>query len=201
MIHHSLHFLIPLIFVVVSSQSEAEGQCSLARAEIEDNLRLEFEDFDQNPEGGWRPYYENGCYESAAELIKAYMAEHQDISERHYILPFHAGQMFALSGHYHEAITYMKKAYSSKSSELVDWNAFVDANIAFLEKNMGTLIDMREQISLQTPMPDSPGVPAWAVGKRINLDVVNGFIQCFGKTYEVAYGTSCRRDAEGQIVD
>lgn len=201
MIHRSLHFLIPLIFVVLSSQSAAEKRCSLSRTQVEESLRLEFEEFDQRPEGGWRPYYENECYESAAKLIKEYMTENQDIAERHHILPFHAGQMFALSGQYRKAITYMKKAYTSKSSEHVDWNAFVDANIAFLEKDMETLIDMRERISLQPPMPDSPGIPGWAVGKRMNLDVVNGFIQCFVKTYEVAYGASCRRDAKRQIVD
>jgi hypothetical protein len=185
--------LAALALALISATSiAADDQCDLSAAEIEKNLGLEFSDFDQNPELGWRPYYTHGCYASAGILIEKYMAEHPAKASDYHILPFHAGQMFALSGNYEKAISLMERAHSDTSSDLVDWNAFVNANVAFLLRDLKLLKEMRERINLQPPMPESPDIPSWAVGKKMNLDVVDGFLQCFEKTYEEAYSEPCR---------
>ena len=190
-IHRVLLTALALALITAKSIA-ADDQCDLSIAEIEKNIGLEFHDFDQNPELGWRPYYSHRCYESAGILIERYMAEHPGLASEHPILPFHAGQMFALSGHYKKAISLMEKAHADSSSDLVDWNAFVNANIAFLQRDLEILKEMRGRINMQPPMPESPGIPSWAVGKKMNLDVVDGFLRCFEKSYEDAYSKSCR---------
>lgn len=112
------------------------------------------------------------------------------------MLPFHTGQLFALAGEHAEAIQWMEKGYSNGKSDPINWNAFVDANVAFLKHDYKALLNQRNLIDQEPPMTDRPGVPKWAVGKKMNLDVVDGFIACFEKPYDVAYGDECRRRSE-----
>lgn len=171
----------------------AEGvSCEISKEQVERYLSLSFEEFDQTPDSGWRPYYENRCYETAATLLVKYIEEHPELAEAHYMLPFHTGQMYALDGQYAKAIAFMKDGYSDIPSTFVNWNAFVDANIAFLENELEVLRENRALIEKQPPLPDSPGIPQWAIGKKMNLDVVEGFINCFGESYETAYSQECR---------
>ena len=166
--------------------------CALSATERERALRLSFNEFDQTEDGGWRPFYASKCYATAASLIVAYIEHHPKIASEHYMLPFHAGQMFAMAGNHEKAVQYLKLGYSQRESRLVDWNAFVDAHIAFIERDIETLREMRARIAAQPALQPGPGVPDWAVGKRMNLDVVDGFLACVEEPFDVAYEAPCR---------
>jgi hypothetical protein len=97
-----------------------------------------------------------------------------------------------MAGNSEQAVAYMKRGYSDLESVLTDWNAFVDANIAFLPEDKDGLVAMRDRIAKQPVMPDRPNIPDWAVGKKMNLDVVEGFLACFGQAYHIAYEPPCR---------
>jgi hypothetical protein len=165
--------------------------CEVTDEEFTRIIGLSLQDFDQNSGDGWRPFYESGCYELAAQLLTAYMAGYPD-RVGHYMLPFHAGQMYAINNEYEKAERLMRQAYSPRDSAKIDWNAFVDANIAFLRKDRAMLLRMRQRIAKQPEMTEAMGAPEWAVGKKMNLDVVDGFIACFDEPYSVAYDDECR---------
>lgn len=186
----SFHLVVILAFTFPAAAKSTS--CDVTENQISHYLTLSFEQFDQTADNGWRPYYESGCYETAAELLVRYMEAHPELAREHYMLPFHTGQMYALNGQHDKAISHMKDGYSDIPSTFVNWNAFVDANIAFLEQDRDALLASKALIQEQPPLPDAPGVPEWAVGKRMNLDVVEGFIHCFDESYETAYGQACR---------
>lgn len=187
---------LSLIFsfvAVFAASANANGECTISPAKREMLLALPFRSFDQQQGSGWRPLYANKCYTEAAMLLKEYVKRHPDTAKNEYMLPFHTGQLFALAGEHEEAIQWMIRGYSKGPSDQINWNAFVNANIAFLKHDHEELIKQRRLINQEPPMPDRPGIPKWAVGKKMNLDVVDGFIACFEKPYHVAYGDECRR--------
>lgn len=186
----SLGLLLVLQAVVAVRATES---CAMSQARREELLALSFRQFDQEQGNGWRPIYANKCYRQAASLLAEYVKRNPDTARANYMLSFHAGQMFALAGEPTEAIRWMKHGYSDRPSNLINWNAFVDANVAFLKHDRIELLKQRELIDQEPPMADGQGVPKWAVGKKVNLDVVDGFVACFSETYEVAYGDGCRR--------
>lgn len=186
-----------LLSVDASAFAEEVRACEISEAELNRLVTLSFQSFDQDAADGWRPLYEKKCFAEAAELLVGYMKHNPDSARLHYMLPFHAGQMFALSDNYSEAISFMRRGYSSIESKLIDWNAFVDANIAFLEHDRDLLKEMRDRINLQPAMTAEMNVPAWAVGRKMNLDVVYGFHACFKERYAVAYDLSCRPGIKG----
>lgn len=187
------YMLAAFLLLMTASVSVAHASdCTPSQNEREVMLKLSFKQFDQQQDSGWRRLYARQCYAQAAALLEAYMKLHPDAVRQQYMLPFHTGQMFALAGQDGKAIDYMRKGYTDWKSETIDWNAFVDANIAFLEHNRSNLLKQRSRISQQPPLSEGPGVPAWAVGKRMNLDVVDGFLARFDKPYADAYGDKCR---------
>ena len=183
---------ILLLPVPCAADSVPQTPCAISNAEHERILGLSFAEFDQTEDDGWRPYYLAKCYVIAADLLVTYVERHPDLVRENYILPFHAGQMLAMAGDYDNATLYLQRGYSSRESKLVDWNAFVEAHLAFIEKDAERLAAMRLRIDKQPAMVDGPGVPDWAVGKKINLDVVDGFLACFDKPFAVAYEEPCR---------
>jgi len=176
----------------VVSDPVQQSPCEITDVEVARILDLPFHEFDQNPKDGWRPYYASKCYKEAAHLLTDYIALYPDRAEEHYMLAFHAGQMFAMVDEYDKAADLMRKGYSQHSSATIDWNAFVDANIAFLENDREMLVRMRNRIAKQPVMTAAMGAPNWAIGKKMNLDVADGFIACFDEVYSVAYEDECR---------
>lgn len=83
------------------------------------------------------------------------------------------------------------------------WNEYVNASIAFLERDLAALRAARVRLA-DLPVPsdfaalDGSAVrhdPVWP----LNLDVVDGLLACFGKPYEEAYGTAeCRSAGRNQ---
>ena len=192
----ALGFLVLLLVAVFAAPAQANDDCTLTSAKQEALLTLSFKEFDQQQGSGWRPLYASKCYIEAASLLKEYVKRHPRTAQEQYMLPFHTGQLFALAGEQAEAIQWMEKGYSNDRFGPIKWNAFVDANVAFLKQDYKALLKQRNLINQQPAMTERPGVPKWAVGKKMNLDVVDGFIACFKKPYDVAYGDECRRQGE-----
>lgn len=131
------------------------SSCEITDAEVARILDLPFREFDQNPDDGWRLYYESRCYKEAAQLLTNYISLHPEHVQENYMLPFHAGQMFAMIGEYDRAVDLMRQGYSQRSSAIINWNAFVDANIAFLQNDHEVLVRMRERIAKQSVMTEA----------------------------------------------
>jgi hypothetical protein len=98
---------IPLIWLVVLVLATVLG-CG---GRDEAFLDLAWEDFDQDPTGGWRTTADNGDYPGAARMIETYLAHRDDL------LPaqigysrFHAGQLWALHGETDRALTLFDQA-------------------------------------------------------------------------------------------
>ncbi len=182
-------FLLP---VSCAADAVPHSPCAISTEDHERILGLSFAEFDQTEDNGWRPYYSSKCYVIAADLLVAYVERHPDLVRENYILPFHAGQILAMAGDYDNAVLYLRRGFSSRDSKPIDWNAFVEAHLAFIEKDVEKLAEMRARIDKQPAMDDGPGVPDWAVGKKINLDVVDGFLACIDKPFAVAYEAPCR---------
>jgi hypothetical protein len=191
-----LGFLVLLFVAVFAAPAQANDDCTMSSARRETLLALPFKQFDQQQDNGWRPLYASKCYTEAALLLEEYVRRHPRTARDEYMLPFHTGQLFALAGEHAEAIQWMEKGYSNGKFDLINWNAFVDANVAFLKHDYEALLKQRNLINQEPPMADRPGVPKWAVGKKMNLDVVDGYIACFESSYDVAYGDECRRQGE-----
>lgn len=192
----TLGSLAILLVATLVAPAQANDNCAMSFAKREALLALPFKSFDQQQGSGWRPLYESKCYTEAALLLEEYVKRHPRTAREQYMLPFHTGQLFALAGEHAKAIQWMHKGYSNGKFDPINWNAFVDANIAFLEHDYEALLKQRNLINKEPPMADRPGVPKWAVGKKMNLDVVDGFIACFGNSYDVAYGDKCRQQGE-----
>lgn len=97
------------------------------------------------------------------------------------MLFWHEGQMRALIGETDQAIEFFLK-----SKRTPDWDAYVDATVAFLRNDRPTLETARASLLAAANGSSSPP----------NLNVVDGFLKCFGQTYEQVYGNmQCMKPA------
>jgi hypothetical protein len=119
-----------------------------------------------------------------------------DLAQKHYMLPFHTGQMFALAGDYEKGIAYIEQGYSKMRSTTINWNAYVDANLAFLRRDRAELVKQRGIIDQQPVLSAKPGIPKEFVGTKVNLKVVDAFIACFDESYAVAFDECAKRDKQ-----
>ncbi len=164
-----------------------------------DFLRLDVHTFDQDQNKGWRKVAQSeGCLLSAAALISEY--RNIIIAENLSGLTWHEAQLRANAGETVQAISLFKQTHIHKEA-LLDNILYRDATIAFLERDKKTLLSARNALAriqepenfkqgvekFKTQYPDFPP-PAWPP----NLDVVDGFMACFDKSYKEAYGASCR---------
>jgi hypothetical protein len=147
---------------------------------ISSQLELDYNTFDQYPGEGWRKIADKGNYLEAAELIDAYEKQKQGLEDwQKLTLRFHAGQMYAFANMKKLAITRFKTTLYDKEppNYPIRWNAYVNATIAFLEKDKKKLMEFREEIA-KGPM---------IKGEIANLDVVDRFVKYFDEPYSVAY--------------
>jgi hypothetical protein len=157
--------------------------------------------FDQDPAGGWRALAAKpGCKEDAADLIAIY----RDYTQQRLTgLAWHEGQLRAELGQTEEAIALMEQGRHPAvmfGSDQGDWNAYVDATIAFLKRDHSALIEARERLA-HFPVPagysyigkDGSRLSGRPPNWPYNLDVVDALVRCFGKPYKIAYGSpECR---------
>ncbi|MGY0635260.1 hypothetical protein [Luteimonas sp. A478] len=191
-----------MAFSVHAAESLGE-KCSYDQEEL---LSLDEAAFDQDlPSGGWRQVGSiPGCEAAAAELIAAYRARHPDSSST---VAWHQGQMLASAGMNEQAIPALEIAKKDPARDIAGWNHYVDATIAFLSGEKERLEWARDQLAAvpydaasgMPPLvdgyiefPTQPDQPPIRMRWPPNLDVVEGLVKCFGKSYSEAYGASCR---------
>jgi hypothetical protein len=115
--------------------------------------------------------------------------------------------MRASAGQYAAAIPLLVASRKPAAEDLAGWNAYVDATIAFLQGNNAALLDARTRLAAvpypagagmpplrggQIEFPSPPGQPPIRMRWPPNLEAVDGLVACFGKPYDVAYGSACR---------
>ena len=115
--------------------------------------------------------------------------------------------MLASAGMNAQAIPVLASARKDPSRDLAGWNHYVDATIAFLAGDRTALEQARDRLAavphdsasglpplvdgyIEFPAPS--GQPPMRMRWPPNIDVVEGFIACFGRPYNEAYGSSCR---------
>lgn len=178
------------------------SDCNVDEARFTSLMDLEHNDFDQDFEGGWRVVANvDGCERAAADLLIAYMehSSHFD-SERPGVIGWHAGQMLATAGETEQAIPY----FEAKRTGAEDWILYVDATIAFLNRDRIAAETARAKLATMLPsedlmaarrqfLVDHPNIdmPDGFVEQPQNLSVVDGFLKCWDHPYSVAYGGRC----------
>jgi hypothetical protein len=156
-----------------------------ARAE----MRLDERHFDQDMEGGWRALDSRGCKREAADLIRSYRLAKPRADDR--MLLWHEGQLRAGLGQTREAIKLFSRARMPVSKDDDGWNLYVRGTIAFLQKDRRTLLLARGALAA-LPRPRTPETmtingEVVAIPWPPNLNVLDGFLKCFGQPYDVAY--------------
>ena len=152
-------------------------------------LELSIDQFDQDPHGGWRGVAaKDGCEVAAAELI----ADYRDhLNSRMSSLYWHEGQLRAKLDETSAAISLMQRAKHAKVVDGVrqdDWNAYVDATIAFLRMDRRALRRARQRLLATSSSADA--------APPDNMSIVDGLIRCFGRSYREAYGSeACQTPA------
>ncbi|MFC3550471.1 hypothetical protein ACFOLC_05525 [Lysobacter cavernae] len=171
-------------------------------------LALDESAFDQdlsNGGGGWRKIGNvPGCEPAAADLISAYRVQHPSASST---LAWHEGQMLASAGQNTRAIPLLEGARKDPSQDHAGWNHYVDATVAFLRNDKAGLLQARDHLAAvpyptdagmpalrdgYIELPTQPGQPSIKMRWPPNIEVVDGFVACFGRAYNEAYGASCR---------
>lgn len=183
--------------------SPAAG-CEADRARL---LALGEDAFDQDMSGGWRALAAKpGCKLAAADLLRDYRQANGNEAR---ILYWHEAQLRAMAGQSEAAIGLMERSRQPAENDKAGWNPYVDASIAFLRKDRAALDKARKDLAA-VPYPNNPDMPPlkdgvvdlpMKGGKTMkmrwppNIDVVDGFITCFDKSYEDAYASACRPPA------
>jgi hypothetical protein len=187
---------------IAVAQEIPSKTCEYDRARL---LALDEDQFDQDMSGGWRALASTpGCALIAADLLHDYRkAHHMDSG----LLFWHEAQVRADAGQYQEAIVLMKRAYKPAHADKAGWNPYVDATIAFLRRDRTALEQARAKLAA-VPPPVGAGIPPvingymeadFADGSKrkirwpINIDVVEGLVNCFEKPYAEAYKDACRQ--------
>ena len=122
-------------FLLVFLLSTYLGAQEPESSEVDSLMALDFEAFDQDMQGGWRYYANQKRFAAAASLIQIYLDRNTGISEfEREVMFWHAGQMLAIDGQEERAIPLMEKS-RKKEDDFMLWNPYLDATIAFLNKD------------------------------------------------------------------
>jgi hypothetical protein len=170
-------------------------------------LSLSEDAFDQdlsNGGGGWRKVASiPGCEAAAADLIAAYRAQHESSTT----LLWHEGQLRAFAGQTERAIPLLLESKHDPATDLAGWNDYVDATVAFLRRDREALLSARDRLAARPypsgegmpplvggmmEVPTQPGQPPMRVRWPPNIDVVDGLVACFERSYKEAYSGRCR---------
>ncbi|WP_246606458.1 hypothetical protein [Novilysobacter antarcticus] len=199
---NKIGFLLCNFLLMGGPVAHAATTCSYDKAAL---LALDEEAFDQDPSGGWRTVAKTpGCELAAADLLNAYRTKHSKVSA---VLAWHEGQLRAMAGQYERAIPLLNKDRKPPGQDPAGWNYYVDATLAFLRHDKPALLNARQQLAavpyaegMGLPplkngyfeIPGQPGHPATRMRWPPNIDVVDGLVACFGKSYSEADGKACR---------
>jgi len=158
-------------------------------------MHLDFWTFDQDPERGIRKVLDKqGCDLAAADLMADYHARLIEKGERvAYKFPdqevvfsetgevgmlyWHEGQVRAFAGQTDRAVELFRKSIAADLYDNAAKKHYALATIAFLQHDKDALLAERGALAGIAPEND------------LNLGVVDGLVACFGKSYDVAYGS------------
>jgi len=166
--------------------SAVPADCAFDREAL---LKLDYRSFDQDTQGGWRALAGKGCDREAADLIRDWRLQHNDNRD---ILLWHEGQSRAFDGDYEAAASLFEQS-RKPAEDRIGWNFYVDGSVAFLRGDMAKLQAARASLA-QIPKPLDWDVMKGVDGKLlkakwpVNLNVLDGFIRCWGQRYRDAYG-------------
>ena len=181
--------MIATLLLAVAQPQAPAPDCSY---DLDAMLELDQQAFDQDPNGGWRPLAaKEGCEIAAGELIRAWRHEKRDNRS---LLYWHEGQMRAFGGQTAEAVDLFQLTYKPPEFDHdFGWNYYVSGSVAFLLGDREHLGLMIEKLRAVEKPDDAPEDMTWPP----NLNVLEAFDRCWGKTYAEAYGSQeCRTPAE-----
>lgn len=126
-------------------------------------LSLPWQQFDQTLNSGWRVYSGRHEYRAAADVIEAYLKQHQELTVRQRAAShFHAGLMRVRDGRTPAGLAHMKQAFVPDNTPGLsdDWNIMVSAHIAFLTGDRARLVALKQQVAAlprsRVEWPDCP---------------------------------------------
>lgn len=171
--------------------------CDYDRAAI---LALSPEAFDQDMNGGWRPLADKPeCRGAAADLLAAYRHAHWgDLGpDQLHLNYWHEGQIRASLDQRDRAVRLLMAGVNPNDSGS-GFDDYALGTVAFLRNDRPALEAARARLAA-LPMPDSFRRAAETFREKygrevkwpMNLDVLDGLIACFGRSYDEAYG-DCR---------
>lgn len=179
-----IYFIFICFIASLSFKVSSKDSCYLSPMILMTNLEMNFKEFDQTQNNGWRTLANNGCYFESAILINSYHLKHMPKLKKwqNRVLYWHAGQMYAFNNDY--LLAKSKFAKSIKKDELPDdafkWNAYVNGSISFLEGKLSELKKYQNELKTATN-PHS----------KVNLAVLKRMVQCFGQSYKKVYSNAC----------
>lgn len=183
-----IEFLSFLSLGLAQAEPPSLPDCSY---DVDAMMALDLQQFDQDMDGGWRILSNRGCNAEAADLIREWRHAKRNHAS---ILYWHEGQMRAFNGETQQAIALFELTY--KSPELdsdFGWNHYVDGTIAFLTDDRERLTRAIEGLR-RIPAPDdltftTPDGQTLELSWPPNMNVLQAFEVCWGRTYQEAYGT------------
>lgn len=163
-------------------------------------LALDYMIFEYDYEKGYAPISQKeGCRLAIADLIRDYhnalrkkgepVFYEQDshkvsLSDDGAVstMYWHEGQIRAFESQTNDAIELFRMSLKPEGDNSRAWNSYVRATIAFLENDIVALkIERENLIKANDPF-------------GVNLNVLDGLIACFGRSYDVAYSSAeCNR--------
>jgi hypothetical protein len=173
--------IIPLLIAFVltavgAAAADPEGRdCSLSAAQREALLQQSYAAFDEASEApSWRALLRSGCEREAVALLEDYGTRNASklTLDQRLELNFHIGQTLAFGGHDAEALPYFERAHAAGAS--AEWNAYVDATIAFLRKDRARLDEMRRRYQ-NDPAHDP-----------MRVKIIDGLLKCLDRPYAQA---------------
>lgn len=182
--------VIALALTIQAVVEQPKSDCAYDRAAL---MALDQDAFDQDMNGGWRALEDRGCDAEAADLIRDYR---QAKSRPHpSILYWHEGQIRATLGQNDAAIALFNAARKPSAEDTFGWNFYVDGSIAFLRHDRAGLQSARDALA-QVPEDKEWVEDAVRQGFTVqwppNLNILDGFLKCFDRSYRDAYGSkSC----------
>ena len=133
-------------------------------------MAADYDTFDQSAGGdaSWRTVMNDGCYETAGDLIRGYVDQNKArlSEEQRRALEFHTGQVLALGGKGAAAASHFEKSLGGSR----EWRAYVGATLAFVRHDRAAFDEARRAYDRVAPKSPRRGVLA-------------GFASCFGESY------------------
>lgn len=161
---------------IAGAQTQVHARdCVVTADEREAMLRQDYRTFDEGADAhSWRTLLREGCIREAVEMLEAYRARNASrlTLDQQLELNFHIGQTLAFGGHDAESLPYFESARADGASS--EWNAYVDATIAFIRKDRPQLEAARRRY---VAAPSS---------QPMRVRIIDGLLMCLEQPYAQA---------------